>query len=153
MSYYPDYDYCSNVSNSDDDDMSFTSNRQKVNKFMAETEKDDLRFSVQRWVSVLGKPKKLITFLFGSGSQGTTIRNAMTGQKYYGHRVGSRNEDLYFKAMHCTGEFGGRSPVVLFYDSAEQYERHMTTVYDDPCQLQTSVKEKFARKQNRASLR
>jgi len=44
MSYYHDYDYGSNVSNSDDDDMSFTSNRQKVNKFMAEAEKDDLRF-------------------------------------------------------------------------------------------------------------
>jgi hypothetical protein len=150
MSYYHDYDYESNVSNSDDD-MSFTSNRQKVNKFMAETEKDDLRFSVQRWVPTAGKPKKVITFLFGSSSQGTTIRNAMTGQKYYGHKVGSRNEDLYFKALHCTGEFGRRDPVVLFYESPEQFERHMTTAYDDPCQLQTSVKEKFARKQGRSS--
>ena len=80
--------------------------------------------------------------MFGSGDTGSTIRNAVTGEKYYGHRVGSRHEDLYFKARVCTGEFV--EPVTLFYDSIEQYERHQYCVTDN------ALKAKFAAKQRAA---
>jgi hypothetical protein len=35
------------------------------------------------------------------------------------------SEDLYFKARICTGEFGNREAPTLFFESPEQYERHM----------------------------
>lgn len=54
---------------------------------------------------------------------GSRIRNAATGL-YDKHRCGSFAENLYFKVCHATGEFGNREPLVLFYDSPEQYERH-----------------------------
>ena len=41
-----------------------------------------------------------------AGSPGTTIINALTGQKYPGHFVGKFEEDLYFKVMLCSGENG-----------------------------------------------
>ena len=58
-----------------------------------------------------------------AGSPGTTIINAVTGQKYPGHFVGKFEEDLYFKVMLCSGE-NGPNPVTLFYDSPAQYEKH-----------------------------
>jgi hypothetical protein len=61
---------------------------------------------------------------YRSGPAGTTICNAATGIKYYGHLVGSLSEDLYFKVCIATGEGGGEDPLVLFYDSPEEYERH-----------------------------
>ena len=62
--------------------------------------------------------------IFVSGDQGSTIRNALSGSYCHGHRVGSKQEDLYFKVSISTGELG-RESVVLFYDTPEQYERHM----------------------------
>ena len=152
MSYY-DHAYGSNVSDSDDD-MSFISNRQKVNKVLSEQETDKLSFTVQRWGATSGKSKKISTILFASGTQNSTIRNAVTGVKYYGHAVGSRNEDLYFKVMHCTGEFvGNKGPVALFYDSAEQYERHMSTAYGRQSLVDQHTKEKFEARHRIARLR
>lgn len=58
-----------------------------------------------------------------AGSPGTTIINALTGQKYPGHFVGKFEEDLYFKVMLCSGE-NGPNPVTLFYDNPAQYEKH-----------------------------
>jgi hypothetical protein len=60
-----------------------------------------------------------------AGSPGTTIVNAVTGQKYPGHFVGKFDEDLYYKVMLCSGE-NGPNPVTLFYDSPAQYEKHFS---------------------------
>lgn len=67
---------------------------------------------------------------YGSGSQGTTIRNAINGGCIFGHKVGSQIEDLYFKVIICTGE-SKKGPITLFYDNPEQYERHMFQVIDE----------------------
>ena len=67
--------------------------------------------------------------VFSSGNQGTTIRNAISGSYYYDHKVGSKYEDLYYKVGVSTGDMG-REEAILFYDSPEQYERHMYTSVD-----------------------
>jgi hypothetical protein len=54
------------------------------------------------------------------------IRNAVTGIVQAPFRVGSADEDLFFSVMLSTGECG-QTPPCLFYDSPEQYERHMYT--------------------------
>jgi hypothetical protein len=55
---------------------------------------------------------------------GSMIRDAITGHHYNQYRVGSSSEDLFFKVREVTGQFG-KEPLLLFYDSPEQYERHM----------------------------
>jgi hypothetical protein len=136
------YDYKHYNNDFDDDNISVNSrsNRQKVNKVMTETIDDKLCFKTKRYDSNAYKMKPVI--LFGSGDTGSTIRNAVTGEKYYGNRVGSRHEDLYFKVRVCTGEF--IEPVTLFYDSIEQYERHQYCVTDNTCKAKFAAKQRSA---------
>ena len=62
---------------------------------------------------------------FTSGDAGTYIRNAETGNNYK-YKVGSKEEGLFFKVALGTGELNTRNcSNVLFYDSPEQYEKHL----------------------------
>ena len=73
-----------------------------------------------------GKYRKNVTIEnYGSGQQGARIRNAVTGEKYsHSELVGSKFEDLYFKVIESTGRFNRRDPLILFYDTPDQYENH-----------------------------
>jgi hypothetical protein len=64
-----------------------------------------------------------------NNTHGRHIRNAVNGQ-YTRHIVGSSDEYLYFSVLIATGE-SGQTPDCLFYDSPEQYERHMRVVVSD----------------------
>ena len=78
-----------------------------------------------------GKYRKTVTIEnYGSGQQGSRIRNAVTGEKYsHSELVGSKFEDLYFKVIESTGRFNRRDPLIFFYDTPDQYENHhFTTV-------------------------
>jgi len=139
------YDYKYQMTNDADDDnvsVNSRSNRQKVNKVLTETVDDKLCFKTKRYDSDAYKMKQVI--MFGSGDTGSTIRNAVTGEKYYGHRVGSKREDLYFKTRICTGEFKSDNPVTLFYDSVEQYERHQHCAVDNACRAAFAAKQRVA---------
>ena len=74
-----------------------------------------------------------------STTPGRMIRDAITGQKYSQYRVGSINEYLFFKVHMGTGELGADAGH-LFFDSPEQYERHMKT------EVSQVIKEKWLRK-------
>lgn len=74
------------------------------------------------------KNKSIEVGVYGSGSQESPIRNAETGE-YYKYKVGSFDEDLFYKVMICTGEFPS-GPLTLFYNSPEHYERHQYTGVD-----------------------
>jgi len=67
--------------------------------------------------------------VYGSGCQESPIRNAETGE-YYKYKVGSFDEDLFYKVMICTGEFPS-GPLTLFYDSPDHYERHQYAEVDN----------------------
>ena len=79
-----------------------------------------------------GKYYKRITIEnYGSRSPGTLIRNAVTGVRY-NINVGSADEDILFKVCEATGRNGRKEPLMLYYDSPEQYENHQfTTVSPD----------------------
>ena len=68
--------------------------------------------------------KKVYVNLYGSGTLGTKIRNAVTGERYE-YKVGSREQDMFYSVGLCTGENGMKESLSLFYDSPEQYENHM----------------------------
>jgi len=71
-----------------------------------------------------GKYYKFVTIEnYGSGDVGTKIRNAVTGSRY-NFLVGTIDEDLFFKVTDASGRDGRREPLILFYDSPEQYENH-----------------------------
>jgi len=76
-----------------------------------------------------GKYHKYITITnYGSGSTGTLIRNAVTGARY-NIVVGSAEQDILFKVCEATGHDGRMEPLMLYYDTPEQYEEHhFTTV-------------------------
>jgi hypothetical protein len=99
----------------------------KVKKIMGDIHQNTKGFHLLKRQSKDGKWHSVE--VFSSGSQGSTIRNAISGSYYYGDRVGSVNEDLYYKVGISTGDVG-RDSVFLFYDSPEQYERHMYVMID-----------------------
>jgi len=61
--------------------------------------------------------------LYGSGDIGHHIRHAITGFRTP-HIIGSKDEDLYFVASDARGLTKTRQPLILFFDSPEQYEKH-----------------------------
>ena len=75
--------------------------------------------------------ERVIIENYGSGSHGTFIRNAVTGVRY-DTLVGSSDEDIFFKVIDSSGRNRTRDPVILYYDSPEQYENHhFTTVSNE----------------------
>jgi len=76
----------------------------------------------------------------------TMIRDAITGYKHHEYRVGSWHEDLFFKVIETSGNVG-KGLFCLYYDSPEQYERHMKGTVSDT--VKRTWTEKFASAQAR----
>jgi hypothetical protein len=84
--------------------------------------------------------KKIATFeLYSSGDQGSSIRDAITGQ-YCVAKVGSKEEDQFFKLTISTGEVRGERRN-FYFQTPMDYERHMHTTLD------TKTKEAWLNKQ------
>ena len=84
---------------------------------------------ITRNVLVNNKNKKVELGVYGSGCQESPIRNAETGE-YYKYKVGTMDEDLFFKSVIATGE-SPSGPLTLFYDSPEHCERHQGIFLDN----------------------
>jgi hypothetical protein len=74
---------------------------------------------------VPGAAKPVKMEVYSSGYTGTPIRDAITGERHKSYLVGSANEDLFF-SVRLPG-FLGSDGITLFFDSPEDYERHMHT--------------------------
>lgn len=80
------------------------------------------------------KKKNRIEGYYSSNVPGAPIRNCVSGYcetDYMGKTkfsVGSTWEDLFFKVIDTTSKEGG---LTFFYDSPEQYERHMALKLND----------------------
>lgn len=86
-----------------------------------------------------------IEFYHTSNTPGMMIRDAVTGSRYSQYRVGSKNEDQFFKVHLAFTNIDFDSKTV-FYDSPEQYERHMMTKVSQECKDKWSNKCAIARK-------
>jgi hypothetical protein len=53
------------------------------------------------------------------------IRDAVSGVFWPKYKVGSYSEYLFFKVFWSVGENGRKDPLVLFFNTPEEYERHM----------------------------
>jgi hypothetical protein len=96
------------------------------------TGNDKLYFELKRRAEK-GVTKKVKCY--GSGVQGTRIRHAVSG-KYFQERVGSLGEDKYFSVIVATGESKTGSPILLFYETPDEYERHFFLRLDDDSKKQ-----------------
>lgn len=76
-----------------------------------------------------GKQQLVTIGLYSSGNIGSYIKNAETGESY-NYKVGSKDEDLFFKVSHSTGEFKS-GPLTLFYETPEHFERHQLVTLDN----------------------
>lgn len=95
------------------------------------------------WID--GKYYKNISIeCYVSGDTGNKIRNAVTGFRT-GSKVGSIEEDLYFKVKLVNGDIKKGSGN-FFYDSPEQYEKHHF------CILHQNIKEQWYKKQIQTKL-
>jgi hypothetical protein len=93
-----------------------------------------------------GKYYRYVTVeMYGSGCIGSRIRNAVSGE-YTKFLVGSLEEDLFFKAYDCRGLLGTKEPIMLYYQSPEQYENHLFLELDSDFKELWNEKYKLAEK-------
>jgi hypothetical protein len=101
-------------------------------------------------VSNRNKKFKTIKIYDSTCVVGATIRSAKSGNRLFGHKVGSCDEDLYFKVVETThppNDKGLHVPYFLYYESPEQWEKHFSTKCAD------SIKDLWREKYNRAIIR
>ena len=131
-------DYFHPLEKNEIDDSSFNNNDALYNlKKMDKGYQKVTRKLNKEWVD--GKFYKNITIEFYCSSENGYIRNAITGLRTKS-KVGSLQEDSYFKVKMTTGECK-RNSGILFYDSPEQFEKHQYII------LQLSNKEQWYNKQ------
>lgn len=68
---------------------------------------------------------------------GSLIRNAVTGNINDFLYVGTYHEDIFFKVCNTTIDHKKRIPIILFYESPEEFEKHFK------CIVQEDVKTKW----------
>jgi len=123
---------------SDSDSSSSNQVSRKQKKMLEEIKKMDKGYhKVYRTVD---DKKKSIEFYSTSIFPGSKIRGAIGGSYYPGFKVGSRDEDLFFKIACSTGDCKDNN--ICFFDTPEQFENHMHISIDQ------SVKEKWYEKFN-----
>lgn len=82
--------------------------------------------------------------MYASGDTGQRIRNAITGITH-DDKVGSKQEDLYFKAKSV----GNLKIGSLFYESPEQFEKHQFMTLNNEIKEKWYIKNIAARREMR----
>jgi len=133
MEYYDMYnpvDLDDNTQNKNQNQRNTLKNIQSLNRGYNKFEKKIVDYN--------GNTKIVEIGVYGSGTSGSPIRNAETGE-YYKYKVGTMNEDLFFKTMITTSS----GPFTLFYDSPTHYERHQYITLDDIIKTRWENKKQF----------
>jgi hypothetical protein len=108
----------------DDDDDSLNHRRRKSKKVLDELALLDKGFRVLNRTQ--NRKKNQIEVYSTNTNPGSTIRCPITGSYFVNSRVGKSDENLFFKVRIADGS-SQENPITLFFDSPEQYERHMKT--------------------------
>jgi hypothetical protein len=93
------------------------------------------------------KNKKLE--VYASGDTGSNIRDAITGS-YYNLKVGSDDEDYFFKVRMSTGELKTKNnSTLLFFNTPNEYERYLNTTINQDTINKWEEKKRFFLKNNK----
>jgi len=107
----------------------------KLNKLnlLEESKSIDRGYSkIYRYIETTnGMIKRLKVELYTSGDMGSNIRDAESGE-YYKYKVGSLDEELFFKVTMGTGECNSlNGSNILFYTSPHQFMSHQNEDISD----------------------
>lgn len=136
--------------NNDDDDIvtidstysvnTFKSGGHKTKQQLEDAKKDKGYYSFEKKVG----DKRIKIVAFDSGCViGNKIRDPVSGMRQ-NYLIGSADEDFFFKVRVSQGKRD--TPITLFYDSPEHFERHQRTSIGD------EIKQKWNRKRNIATI-
>jgi hypothetical protein len=100
----------------------------------------DVEYEDKHGKSYVTKERKPIEIYSSSIFPRSKIRGAIGGAYYPSFKVGSSDENLFFKIAMATGECKDNN--IFFFDTPEQYEKHMNTTLEQP------IKEKWYEKFN-----
>lgn len=123
-----EYNYVGNDARSETTRGSAANSMHKKNRKMLEDMKsiDKGYHTVDILVNGVKKP---VDYYSTPMTPGAIIRDATTGARNQNRFVGSMDECLFFKVGY-SGIGCKEGSLVLFYDSPEQYEKHMYTTVD-----------------------
>jgi hypothetical protein len=101
--------------------------RKRTRKLLEDMKKIDKGY--HKLSITVNRVKKSVEVYGSSSVPGAMIRDAITGAKNPSYRIGSSDEYQFFKAKYV-GLGCGSEGITLFFDSPEQYERHMHSTVD-----------------------
>lgn len=113
-----------------------TANRRRQKKIIEDMKNIDKHY--HKLTRKINNKDVSIEIYSTNNTPGNMIRDAITGSRYSQYRVGSLNENLFFKVSIATGKDGS----IFFFDSPEQYERH----FKNTISISQSEKEKWTNK-------
>lgn len=94
---------------------------------------------------IIGSKYDKLEYYAGSIITGMSIRNAVTGIQEYNMKVGNLNAESQFFKVKYAGNYSTNSPDTLYYDTPEQFERHMH------CNVKQQTKNKWQQQYTRAT--
>uniref|UniRef100_A0A6C0D512 Uncharacterized protein n=1 Tax=viral metagenome TaxID=1070528 RepID=A0A6C0D512_9ZZZZ len=127
---------------SDSDSNTTNEVTKKQKKMLEEIKKMDKGY--HKIYRIIDNKKKSIEFYSSPIFPGSKIRGAIGGSYYPGFKVGSKDEDIFFKIAMSTGECKDNN--ICFFDTPEQFEQHMNAT------VSQSSKDKWYEKFNRERL-
>jgi hypothetical protein len=108
----------------------------------------DLGFGVYKLIQKTENRQWVELKLYSTSiNPGSIIRHARSGLKFGEFRVGTGAEDLFFKVIIATGQWG-QSPIFLFYSTPDEYERHFHGLVN---KIDSKIKAAWEEKQANAS--
>jgi hypothetical protein len=96
-------------------------------------------YNVPDYIKDLAETKLKRPVFESSFNPNAFIRNAITGV-YTEYKVGSLNEDLFFKVCYALGMDGRRDPSILFFESPHQYEKYLFDIVSDSLKNRWTVR-------------
>ena len=131
--YYPDSEYSGNSEYASDtesftEENSIYSNSKRYKHLLNFIKKK----GYYKFKKIINNRAYKIGFYETSTTPGSLIRNAITDYVFnYDCCVGTYKEDLYFKVCNTTIENGKRTPIIMFFESPEEFEKHFKCVVSD----------------------
>ena len=101
---------------------------------------------LRRLVKTSNGKKKISVEIYSSGDTGSNIRDAITGQ-YFSCKVGSEEEDGFFKVCIATGEVQNQRRL-FFFSSPSDYERIFLITLQEETKINWNKKQKFKQLEN-----
>jgi hypothetical protein len=132
VSYYTDTDSMSDISTG------------SLNKRYKKIQKKLVDKGFHKFIKESNDKLIKIGFYETNNTPGTLIRSAITGNRYEKFYVGSYIEDLFFKVCNTTIETGKRGPLIMFFNSPEEFEKHFRCVLSEDVKQKWRIKNKIA---------